>query len=61
MVKEREKYILVVASAHEMIRYAAKLVEEAREIEKSLDTVSRKPHGSDGRILDKKKLIEKPK
>ncbi|GBF36897.1 F420-dependent methylenetetrahydromethanopterin dehydrogenase [Methanofervidicoccus abyssi] len=60
MVKEREKYLPVVASAHEMIRYAAKLVDEAREIEKSLDTVSRKPHGADGRILNKKKLMEKP-
>ncbi|MBW9221110.1 F420-dependent methylenetetrahydromethanopterin dehydrogenase [Methanothermococcus sp. SCGC AD-155-M21] len=60
MVKEMEKYIPVVASAHEMIRYAAKLVDEAREMEKSQDAVSRKPHASDGRILCKNKLIEKP-
>jgi len=31
MTKEMEKYISIVAFAHEMIRYAAKLVDEARE------------------------------
>jgi methylenetetrahydromethanopterin dehydrogenase len=60
MTKEMEKYIPIVASAHEMIRYAAKLVDEARELEKSTDVVSRKPHHPEGQILSKKELMEKP-
>ncbi|MDK2929741.1 MAG: methylenetetrahydromethanopterin dehydrogenase [Methanococcus sp.] len=60
MTKEMEKYIPIVASAHETIRYAAKLVDEARELEKATDAVSRKPHAGDGKILNKCKLMEKP-
>ncbi len=60
IVKEAERYIPIVAAAHEMLRYAAKLVDEARELEKAMDAVSRKPHAPDGRILSKKKLMEKP-
>ncbi|WP_292459392.1 F420-dependent methylenetetrahydromethanopterin dehydrogenase [Methanothermococcus sp.] len=60
MTKEMEKYIPIVASAHEMIRYAAKLVDEARELEKAMDAVSRKPHAADGKILSKTRLMEKP-
>ena len=60
-IKEWEKYTLTAASAHEMIRAASKLAEEAREIEKSQDTVLRTPHHKDGTILTKRKLIEKPK
>ncbi len=58
--KDPEKYIPLVASAHEMMRIAAKLADEAREIEKSNDTVFRNPHSKDGRILSKFKLMEKP-
>ncbi|MCS3900990.1 F420-dependent methylenetetrahydromethanopterin dehydrogenase [Methanococcus voltae] len=60
MTKEMDKYIPIVASAHEMIRYAAKLVDEARELEKATDGVSRKPHAGPGAILNKSKLMEKP-
>ena len=60
-VKEWEKYVPIVAAAHEMMRQAAKLANEARELEKSGDTVVRTPHHSDGKILKKSKLIEKPK
>jgi methylenetetrahydromethanopterin dehydrogenase len=59
-VKEMEKYVSIVASAHEMMGAAAKLAEEAREIEKGEDSVLRRPHADDGRILDKRKLMEKP-
>ncbi len=59
--KDPEKYIPLVCSAHEMMRMASKLAEEAREIEKSNDTVFRSPHAKDGRILEKIKLMEKPK
>jgi methylenetetrahydromethanopterin dehydrogenase len=60
MVKEMEKYIPIVASAHELIGAAAKLATEAREIEKANDTVLRKPHGAQGQTMSKTVLISKP-
>ncbi|MDI3483756.1 MAG: methylenetetrahydromethanopterin dehydrogenase [Methanobacteriaceae archaeon] len=60
MVQDPEKYIPIVASAHEMMSTAARLAEEAREIEKSNDTVRRTPHGKEGETLSKEKLLEKP-
>ena len=60
-VAEMEKYIPIVASSHELMREAAKLADEARELEKSYETVLRRPHADDGRILSKRKLMEKPK
>ena len=59
-VREMERYVPIVASAHEMMRVAAQLADEAREIEKGGDSVLRKPHADDGRILSKRKLMEKP-
>ena len=59
-VKEWERYTVINAAAHEMMLTAAKLAEEAREIEKYGDTVVRKPHFDDGTILFKRKLVEKP-
>ena len=61
MVKEWERYTQIVAAAHEMMRKAAELAKQAREIEKAQDTVLRTPHHRDGTILTKRKLIEKPK
>lgn len=58
--KEREKYIPTVASAHEMMRTAALLADEAREIEKRGDTLYRSPHFNDGAIGHKTKLPDKP-
>ncbi len=58
--KEREKYIPLVACTHEIAQVAAKLAEEAREIEKYSDTLIRKPHSKDGRLSIKEKLMEKP-
>lgn len=60
VVKERERYVPIIAAAHEIMRIAAKLADEARELEKSGDTVLRTPHSKDGTILKKRKLIEKP-
>ncbi|MEN6591645.1 MAG: F420-dependent methylenetetrahydromethanopterin dehydrogenase [Methanobacterium sp.] len=60
MTKEMEKYIPIVASAHEMISAAAKLAVEAREIEKANDTVLRIPHGGQGQTLSKTELMLKP-
>lgn len=60
MTKEWEKYIPIVASAHEMMRMAAVLCDEARELEKAGDGVVRKPHKKDGMIVSKTKLVSKP-
>jgi len=60
IVKEWERYTTIVAAAHEMMKYAAKLADEARELEKSNDNVYRSPHSKVGVILSKRKLIEKP-
>jgi len=60
MTKEYEKYVPMTTSAHEMMRAAARLCDEARELEKAGDGVIRKPHKKDGVIVSKVKLISKP-
>ena len=60
MTKEWEKYIPIVTSAHEMMRQAMHLCEEARELEKGMDAVIRKPHKKTGEIVSKTALISKP-
>lgn len=57
MEKEKEKYIPLVVCAHEIVQMAAKIAEEAREIEKYSDTLVRKPHSKDGRLKVKEKLM----
>jgi len=59
MTKEWEKYIPIVASAHEMMKVAAQLCDQAREIEKAGDSVMRKPHKKDGTLVCKNKLVAK--
>ena len=61
MQKEWKQYTNTVASAHEMLRVAVKLADEARELEKGNDSIFRSPHSSDGKLLQKRKLIEKPR
>jgi methylenetetrahydromethanopterin dehydrogenase len=58
--KESEKYIPLVASAHEIAQAAARLAEEAREMEKANDSVLRKPHAKDGKLKNKTKLMLDP-
>jgi methylenetetrahydromethanopterin dehydrogenase len=58
--KESEKYIPLVACAHEIAQTAARLAEEAREIEKYNDTLVRKPHAKDGKAKIKTKLMLPP-
>jgi methylenetetrahydromethanopterin dehydrogenase len=58
--KESEKYIPLVACAHEIAQIAARLAEEAREIEKYNDTLTRKPHAKDGKPKTKTKLMLPP-
>jgi methylenetetrahydromethanopterin dehydrogenase len=60
MEKDPKEYIKTVAQAHNTLRKASIFVDEAREIEKTNDTLYRTPHNSDGRILKKSKLFEKP-
>ncbi len=55
--KESQKYIPLVACSHEIAQAAARLAEEAREIEKYNDTVVRKPHAKNGRLKNKTKLL----
>ena len=60
VVKERERYTQLVAAAHEMMREAARLADEAREIEKAGDMVLRTPHHDNGVAGAKRRLMEKP-
>jgi methylenetetrahydromethanopterin dehydrogenase len=59
--KEFEQYVRTVAAAHELMRVAARLADEARETEKQGDTVYRTPHFDEGVVGRKTKLMEKPK
>jgi methylenetetrahydromethanopterin dehydrogenase len=60
MEKEMEKYIPLVSCAHEIAQAAARLAEEAREIEKFNDTLLRKPHAKDGKQKVKSELMLAP-
>ncbi|MBS7639145.1 MAG: F420-dependent methylenetetrahydromethanopterin dehydrogenase [Candidatus Bathyarchaeia archaeon] len=60
-VQEPETYIPLVAAAHEIMRTAAKLADEAREIEKKNDSVLRRPHFRDGSRGEKRLLMERPR
>jgi len=59
--KDWEVYTALCATAHELMRSAAVLADEAREIEKYGNSVLRRPHFDDGSVLEKRKLIEKPR
>ena len=59
--KEAEKYIPLVAAGHEMMRVAANLADEVRELEKAGDSVVRNPHVSKGKVKTKTVLMDKPK
>lgn len=58
--KDKEKYVPMVACAHEIVQAGASLAEEAREIEKFGDTLLRTPHAKDGRLKTKDKLMFPP-
>ncbi|MBD3195102.1 MAG: F420-dependent methylenetetrahydromethanopterin dehydrogenase [Candidatus Lokiarchaeota archaeon] len=61
VLKEREEYMPLLAASHEMMKTAADLCQTAREIEKSNDTVIRRPHKSNQVLLEKRALHEKEK
>ncbi len=60
MLKDIEQVCLATAAGHEIMGVAAVLATQAREIEKSNDTVFRQPHAKNGTLLTKTKLYEKP-
>ncbi len=57
-VKERKRYLNIVASAHELMHAAALLADQAREMEKFSDRVSRHIHMYDGSVRIKKGLFD---
>jgi methylenetetrahydromethanopterin dehydrogenase len=59
-LKELGPIALAAAAGHEVMRAAARLADEAREIEKAGDSVSRKPHARSGERMKKTRLLEKP-
>jgi methylenetetrahydromethanopterin dehydrogenase len=42
------------------MRAAARLADESRELEKAVDSVSRKPHARSGELIKKTGLLDKP-
>jgi len=59
-IQDPNRYIPLVTAAHEIMKAAAKLADEARELEKSQDEVLRRPHFKNGKIGIKRRLMEKP-
>ena len=54
------RYVTMVAAGHEMMRAAARLADEARELEKGADSLLRTPHAASGGVLRKTRLDAKP-
>ena len=57
-IDEPDIYIPMVTASHELMSAAAKLADEAREIEKSNDSVLRTPHAKDGSVWVRQSLID---
>lgn len=57
--RNMDEYVHLAASGHELVRTAANLAMEARELEKGNDSVLREPH-KHGELLTKRELISKP-
>lgn len=55
---EPDIYIPMVTASHELMSAAAKLADEAREIEKSNDTVLRTAHAIDGSVWVRQSLVD---
>ncbi|MGR8920532.1 MAG: F420-dependent methylenetetrahydromethanopterin dehydrogenase [Gammaproteobacteria bacterium] len=58
--QDATKYVPMVAAGHEMLRSAAMLADEARELEKGGDSVLRTPHAGSGAPRRKTALGDKP-
>ena len=59
-LKELGPIALAAAAGHEVMRAAARLADESRELEKAGDSVSRKPHARSGELMKKTGLLDKP-
>ena len=59
-IEDRKEALPVLAAAHELMRMAAKLADEAREIEKSNDTAVRLAHYKKGDLRRRVKLFDEP-
>lgn len=59
-LEDRNQALPVLAAAHELMRMAAKLADEAREIEKSNDTAVRLAHFKKGDLRRRVKLFDEP-
>lgn len=57
-LKEERDYVLMACTAHEVLAAAARLVDEAREIEKGNDTVLRTSHSKGGTVTERSGLLE---
>ena len=55
----KENFLPIVSAAHEAMRYAARLADEAREMEKANDSVKRVAHYRSGELRSKSKLFDK--
>ncbi len=55
----KENYIPIITAAHELMRQAALMADEAREIEKANDSVKRVVHFRSGELRSKTKLFSK--
>jgi methylenetetrahydromethanopterin dehydrogenase len=58
-VEEPERYLPILAAAHELLRQAAKTADDAREMEKANDSAMRLAHFSKGETRKKTKLGDK--
>lgn len=58
-VKERERYMPILAAAHELMRQAALIADEAREVEKANNSVARVVHFRSGALHRKTELLGK--
>ncbi len=57
-INEPDMYIPLVTASHELMSAAAKLADEARELEKSNDTVLRTSHAKDGEVWVRQSLVD---
>lgn len=58
--QDATRYVQMVAAGHEMMRSAARLADEARELEKQNDSLLRTPHAASGEPRRKTRLDAKP-
>jgi methylenetetrahydromethanopterin dehydrogenase len=57
-LKDEREYVLMACTAHEVLAAAARLVDEARDIEKGNDTVLRTSHSKSGAVTERSGLLE---